>query len=92
MRLLHHDAGRLAHGTGILAVDLYGDGAFLGADLQLEQTLVHQADEGIARHELRVDHCGPHLPAKQTETDVGDVLHRCQQDRPLAKVNRSDSH
>ena len=91
-RMVHDDAGRLAHGIDILAVYLHGHGTLVVADAKFLQALVHQPDEGVAGHEFGIDHSGSHLPAQQAETDICDILHRCQQHGALAQVDVSYLH
>ena len=76
-RLLHHDACCLAHGFDVLAVYLDGYGSLVVADSQFLEAFVHESYQCVARYELGIDHGGAHLPAQQSESDVGDVLHRC---------------
>ena len=92
MCLIHYDTGRLAHRLDIFAVNLYGDRSFFRADLQFQQAFVHHSDEGVARHELRIDHSCPHLSTKQAKADVRHILHRSQQNRAVAKVDIAYLH
>ena len=60
--------------------------------LEFFQTLVDHTHQRIGGHELRVDHGGTEAAAKQTETDVGNVLHGCQQHRARTQVKCSYFH
>ena len=61
--LIDDDSGGFAHGVNEPPVDLNGNGTFIIGHLQLFEASVHHADEGVARHEFRIHHGSPHLPA-----------------------------
>ena len=88
----HHNLGGIAHGHGVFAVNLDGYGPFGVTHGEFFQTLVDHTHQRIGGHELRVDHGGTEAAAKQTETDVGNVLHGCQQHRARTQVKCSYFH
>ena len=88
---LYHLCGT-HHSLGVLAVNLDGHGTFLITDGQFLHGLVHLTYQGIARHELGIDHISPEPLAEQTERRVGYILHRSQKNRPLPKINLSNLH
>ena len=81
--LLDYDLCCIAHGLDEATVNLYGHGALVGRHFKLFDAAVDVAHKGVRRHEFRIDHVGPHLPAEQTEADVRDVLHGRQKDGVL---------
>ena len=89
---LFDDAGRLDHLWNVATVDLDAYGAFIIADGQLADGGLHRANQRLGRHKLRVDHSGTKPFAQLTEAYVGDVLHRCEEERAFSKVNISYFH
>ena len=49
-------------------------------------------NKGVGGDKLGVDHRGPHLAAEQTEADVGDVLHRSEENGAVAQIYVADLH
>ena len=85
-------AGGLRHGVGILAVNLYGHGALLGADGEFLERAVDIAHQGVTADELTIDHAGSHLPAQQSEANIRHVLHGGKEHGAWAEVKGTYFH
>ena len=79
--------GCLSHYLGLTAINLYGRGPFGRIDLELAGSGGDIAYECIGRHELCVRQVAAHLFADEPERSVGDVLHRSEHHRFVAKIN-----
>ena len=75
---LYYDLGRVAHGHGVLAINLDSHGALGLADGEFLQTFADKAHEGVGGHKFGIDHRRAQAAAQQTETDVGHVFHRSE--------------
>ena len=90
--LIDNNLGSLAYRVHILAIYLNGNGTLIVADLQLLQAFVDHAYQRIAGDKFGIHHSSSHLPAKQTETNIRDILHGCQQNGTFSKINVSYVH
>lgn len=86
MSLLGYSCG-LNHGVDLLTIDLNGSRTLGRSYGQLAHGAADAAHKGIGRHELSVDHIGTLLTANLPERLVGDIFHRGEHHRFLAKVN-----
>ena len=83
---LLHDTRRFYHSVRILAVYLYGYGAFFVTDVQLLFGLADGTYQCVARHKLGVHHIRSETFAHQSESRVGHIFHGGKQYGVLAEV------
>ena len=72
---------RLGHRLCVAAVYLYAHGALVVADCQFADGALHFAHQRFRADELRINHSRAVAFAQPAETYVGDVLHRCEEQR-----------
>ena len=89
---LFHYLCRLHHGVDVASVDLYAHGTLLVADGQLVHCRLYRAHERLSTDKLGVDHRCSITLAQQSEADVCDVFHRCEEDGMWSKFYISYFH
>ena len=87
-----HNSRCLYHLRHVAPVDLYANRPLLVADGELANRRFHRAHQRLGRHKLGIDHSCPKPFAEHTKANIRDILHRCQKQRPFAKINCSYFH
>ena len=82
---LFYDFGRLYHRLYVASVNLYAYRALSIADSQLRDGRFYIAYQRLGAYKLCIHHCGSKPLAKQSETNISHILHRCQKHRVLSK-------
>ncbi len=89
---LLHNTSSLDHRLGIATIYLYAYRTLLVADGELADGGFHIADQSLGTDKLGVHHSSTKALAQQTETDVGDVFHRSEEDGMSAQCYIADYH
>ena len=84
-RLLYYFGG-FDHRCRVASIYLYGYGAFFVADVQFLFRFADGAYQRVGRYEFGVHHVGTEAFAHQSESRVGNVLHRGEEYRAFAQV------